>query len=103
MPDRFTAVPGGHLPDPRRWSKIQGEEVLELLDRWRSSVRPCSVADVTGPPGARALVVGDTHSDWPTLDLLARQALLPPGSSDVLIATGDYVDRAPRSFPTGPP
>lgn len=94
-------APGASLEDdPSSVTLWDASRVHELLDRFFSTVPAERTHEVPWARGRRALVLGDTHTDWPTSLSLARQAL---GSEDMgyLFATGDYVDRAPPELPFG--
>lgn len=90
------------LEDPNQVSALPLEDVQELLDVWTSSITPRSAETVPRRRARKALVFGDTHTDWPTARSVARRVVGPsPGDLDLLIGTGDYVDRAPPELPYG--
>lgn len=99
MSDRVVAE--GELPDPTRFPVWSEESVLELLDRWLSSHPAKGVERIGEVAGHSALVFGDTHSDWPTVQQLATRALASEEKLGWLMATGDYVDRALPELPWG--
>lgn len=86
--------------DPPSIPLLPPEEVSELLETFLSQVPGRSFCEVPSQPGRKALVFGDTHSDWPTVQALARRALQDPAGT-WLMSTGDYVDRAPPELPFG--
>jgi len=52
-------------------------------------------------PGGEALVVGDSHGDWPTVEMLVERFFSGPEARSRWIALGDYVDRTPKGLPQG--
>lgn len=95
-------VPRSGAPlDPSRIPSLAPEEVHEILDRWFASHAARAVAQVPQRPGEKAVVFADTHSDWPTVQFLARRAFDPARGAGWLIGTGDYVDRAPPELRFG--
>jgi hypothetical protein len=87
--------------DPREVSTWTPSKTLELLDRWESSLPGRAVEDLPSAPATEAIVIGDTHADWPTTEYLAARYLEGPEAAARWIALGDYVDRTPRSLPHG--
>ncbi len=94
-------TPGASFEDdPSSVTLWDAARVHEMLDRFFSQVPAEATHEVPMARGRRALVLGDTHTDWPTSRFLARQALGTEGLG-YLFATGDYVDRAPPELPYG--
>ncbi len=90
------------LSSPQDVPSLPLETVEEVLDRWEAQVPARTTATVRLRPGKRALVFGDTHSDWPTVQMLAGRVLGPGRDDlDLLVGTGDYVDRATPELPFG--
>lgn len=90
--------PGGPL-DPVAVTGWDESAALEQLDRWSSEIPPRRLEEIDWEAGTEALVLGDSHGDWPTVRMLAeRQLALPRGR---LVLLGDYVDRTPAGLPQG--
>ncbi|MDE1820620.1 MAG: serine/threonine protein phosphatase [Euryarchaeota archaeon] len=87
--------------DPRGIPHLAPEDVHELLDRWFSSFPATTLQELPAVPHGRALVFGDTHSDWPTVEALSREAMTPQGPLTHLVGLGDYVDRTLPELPHG--
>lgn len=98
-----SSAPVGRGPglEASRVPSLAPEQVHELLDRWFSAHPAQNVWEIPSRAGERALVFGDTHSDWPTVEMLARRAFDPGKGDGWLVGTGDYVDRAPPELPFG--
>lgn len=87
--------------DPRDVSGWDESTALEALDRWAARIPPRTLEEIPLLPGAEALVLGDTHADWPTTEAMATRYLGVPGGKARWIALGDFVDRSPPTLPQG--
>lgn len=97
LPPRLASV----VREPGSIPSLDPSEVHELLDRWFATYPARAVEEVPERKGESALVFGDTHSDWPTTLFLAERAFSPSEGCGWVMATGDYVDRAPPELPYG--
>jgi hypothetical protein len=75
------------------------DEVLELLDRIDGTLPSKRLVEVPEIKDGRAIVIGDTHGDWPTLQSLAEKYLIGEGRVERFVLLGDYVDRSPEGLP----
>ena len=92
----------GTVPiDPVEVSGWDEAHALELLDRWESAIPRRSLAEVPERQGGQAVVLGDSHADWPTTRWLAERFLLGGESVAGFFALGDFVDRTPARLPQG--
>ncbi len=87
--------------DPARVSSWPEADVLEALDRWTAAIPARRLVEVPSIPHQEALIVGDTHADWPTSEYLAARFLLGAEPKARWVALGDYVDRTPPELPLG--
>jgi hypothetical protein len=77
---------------------IDESEALDSLDTIGELLPSEKLAEVPLVKEGRALVVGDTHGDWPTLQALVEKYLLGANRVDRFIILGDYVDRVPSDL-----
>ena len=78
-------------------SPAKADTLLGELER--TVPRYPSVVDL-GTTGAEvAVVFGDSHGDWPTIQEVVRRYRSTPASA--LVGLGDYVDRTPVDCPQG--
>lgn len=87
--------------DPVEVSTWAEAEALEQLDLWESVIPARTFEEIPEQRDAEAVVLGDTHGDWPTTRLLVDRYLHGPRARARWIALGDYVDRTPRGLPQG--
>lgn len=80
------------------WSEV---EALEALDRLSDRVRPSRFPVIPATSSGHALVVGDTHGDWPTARSRVNQGQIGEDRQSWFVALGDYVDRTPPELPQG--
>ncbi len=79
---------------------LSGKELDRLLEELEGRVprRPPLVH--LGPEGpSEALVFGDSHGDWRSVEELVGQFLADPGRF-ALVGLGDYIDRGPDDCPS---
>jgi hypothetical protein len=79
-------------------TNVGEDEVLELLDRIDELLPSEKLVEIPEVRNGRALVIGDTHGDWPTLQSLVEKYLLEENGVEKFIILGDYVDRAPAGL-----
>lgn len=87
--------------DPVEISSWDEAGALEFLDRWEGRIPARTLVDIPEIPEGEALVLGDSHGDWPTVQMLVGRFLDGPEARDRWIALGDYVDRTPDRLPQG--
>ncbi|MCI4346594.1 MAG: metallophosphoesterase, partial [Thermoplasmata archaeon] len=81
--------------------RLEPSEADDLLDRLEAEV-PVATGSVElpGPPATEAIVIGDTHGDWPST-LAATQRFLEAPGERCFVGLGDYIDRPPDDCPNG--
>lgn len=91
---------GGSVPSPRAVLAWSPEEADTALDRLEATV-PVGPGWVSiAGPALEAIVVGDTHGDWPST-LAATAAFLAAPRERLLVVLGDTIDRPPSDCPNG--
>jgi hypothetical protein len=98
-------VPDAVLPSsvlsPREILRLEPDRADDLLDRLEAEVPVATgTVELPGPPAAEAIVIGDTHGDWPSTLAAAQRFLEAPGER-CFVGLGDYVDRPPDDCPNG--
>lgn len=92
--------PGAFPVVPHDLASVDEETVLLLVERLSDTTTKTPEGLLELPAGeGEAVVLGDIHADWPTLEQVAREHL--EGATPVrrFILLGDYVDRAPEHLP----
>lgn len=88
------------LLGPAAILELSVTEVDALLDRLERTVpRTPPWVDLASTGATEAILMGDTHGDWPSVETVVREFLA--NDRWALVGLGDYVDRTPADCPMG--
>ncbi|MGI0054429.1 MAG: metallophosphoesterase [Thermoplasmata archaeon] len=100
MPNGASPSRDAGILSPAEILRLSSVEVDRMIDRLEATVPEMPAWADLGRTGAReALVMGDTHGDWPSVVSVVDRFLA--GESLALVGLGDYVDRTPADCPLG--
>jgi hypothetical protein len=88
-------------PEPLDPKKLSERDVLEMLDKIEGALPTRRIADLPLIKKGTALIVGDTHGDWPIVRSLVERYLEGSDPVDQFVMLGDYVDRSPQGIRHG--